>query len=279
MDHKSKLGIGSVQFGTHYGISNIQGQTSRMEVSKIIRLALKEGINLLDTAGAYGDAEIVLGQNNPGAFKVVSKFLTPKAPETIGDHLNRSLTRLQIKELYGFIAHRPLDVYANPLLWEELKELKNTGFIEKIGFSLNEPAELTSLLNLGIMPDLIQVPFNYFDRRFTTHLIEIKKSGCEVHARSSFLQGIFFADVKSLPPYFDEIKPNIKSLQESITSLSGSLLRFVIEKPFIDKVIMGVENCNQLLLNLKSIENSAELPELKVSISEKILVPSNWPKC
>ena len=78
--------------------------------------------------------------------------------------------------------------------------------------------------------------------------------------------------------YFNEVKPLIKSLQESIDFLSGSLLKFVIEQTFIDKVIIGVENCNQLLTNLETIGQSSILPKLVSHIPERILVPSQWPQ-
>lgn len=278
MEFKSRLSIGTVQFGVHYGISNKNGQTTPEEVTKILNLALDQGIYSLDTATVYGNAEKVLGENNLEGFRIVSKFMPPSKEETIINQLYKSLEKLQVTTLYGFLAHRPLNVYENPWQWEELKELKSSGLIEKIGFSLNEPSELDTLLNKGFSPDLIQVPFNYFDHRFAKHLIDIKEKGCEVHVRSALLQGLFFADMNILSSFFDEVKPLIRSLQESITFLSGSLLRFVIEQPFIDKVVIGVENCSQLVMNLETIEKSSKLPELTKTISENILIPSKWPQ-
>ena len=70
----SKLGIGTVQFGMQYGISNSQGQTSTNEVSKIINFCLENKIDTIDTAYAYGDSEIVLGKNRIEEFKIITKF-------------------------------------------------------------------------------------------------------------------------------------------------------------------------------------------------------------
>ena len=58
-----KLGLGTVQFGTDYGISNKLGQTSADEVRKILEFAAGHGIRYLDTAPAYGTSEAVLGEN------------------------------------------------------------------------------------------------------------------------------------------------------------------------------------------------------------------------
>jgi len=278
MEFKSRLSIGTVQFGVHYGISNKNGQTTPEEVTKILKVALDHGIYSLDTATAYGNAEKVLGENNLEIFRIVSKFMPPIKGETINNQLYKSLEKLHVNTLYGFLAHRPLNVFENPWQWAELKELKRSGLVEKIGFSLNDPSELDILLNKGFSPDLIQVPFNYLDRRFAKHLTDIKQKGCEVHVRSALLQGLFFADMNILSSYFDEVKPLIRSLQESINFLPGSLLHFVLEKPFIDKVVIGVENCSQLMMNLETIEKSSKLPELTKTISENILIPSRWPK-
>ena len=56
-----RLGIGSVQFGQAYGISNTVGQVPRAEVKLILELAGRAGVALLDTAANYGEAEAVLG--------------------------------------------------------------------------------------------------------------------------------------------------------------------------------------------------------------------------
>jgi len=273
----SKIGIGSAQFGISYGISNFKGKTTSEEVRKILDLAEKSGIYTLDTAAAYGDAEDVLGRYNLSKFMVVSKFMPPENGQKIRNQLLSCLTKLKTTSIYGFLAHRPLNLNDNPWQWDELKELRSEGLIRKIGFSLNEPSELDALLSKGINPDLIQAPFNYFDRRFVRQLIQLKEKGCEIHTRSTFLQGLFFADMKKISTHFDEVKPIINALQESVAFLSGSLLRFVIEQPFIDKVIIGVENSNQLLVNLETVEQSSELPELTKHIPRKILIPSKWP--
>ena len=278
MNLKSKIGLGTVQFGLDYGISNKDGKTSSEEVSRILHYAAKEGLDTIDTASAYGDAEKVLGDNCIDGFRIISKFMPPQQEETISSQLTRSLSRLKQQNLYGYLAHRPLDILQNPFHWKELEEIRKKGLVKKIGFSLNEPSELTELLKAGFTPDLIQIPFNYFDRRFQEQIISLKAQGCEIHSRSTFLQGLFFVNSNTLHSFFDEVKPIIKNLQTKIENLSGSLLSFVIEQPFIDKVILGVENSAQLKINLNMLGNDQKLPQLEQKISDNILMPSGWPK-
>jgi aryl-alcohol dehydrogenase-like predicted oxidoreductase len=272
-----KLGIGTVQFGLPYGISNLNGQTPPEEVSKILDIARNNKINFIDTASAYGNAEMVLGQYNAREFNIISKYM-PALGEKISTQLYKSLNHLNVKYLYGYLAHRPSDILTNPEEWKELLQLKEEGLVKKIGFSLNEISELEKLLEKGFTPDLIQIPFNYFDNRFEKYAIFLKSIGCEIHARSVFLQGLFFVPTDTLSNYFNDIKPFIKSLQDSTKYLSGSLLKYVLEKQFIDKVIIGVDNAQYLTYNLDTLHLAEDLPSFEHNLSDKFLNPSSWPK-
>lgn len=278
MAHSEKLGLGTVQFGLNYGISNTGGQTPQEEVSRILAVALQNNITTLDTASAYGNAEAVLGQAGVSGFNVVSKFMTPAEGETISLQLEASLNYLGADSLYGYLAHRPEELLVQPQLWEELQSFKAKGLVKKVGFSLNRPQELEALLDKGMQPDLIQVPFNYLDNRFENLMMQLHDNGCEVHTRSAFLQGLFFRNAATLPTFFDAVKPLLAELQQSNASLSGRLLNYVLEKPFIDRVIIGVENAKQLQQNINEIQSAPSLPVYTVVVPENIIIPATWPK-
>lgn len=279
MKWQNKIGLGSVQFGLPYGISNQNGQTPIEEVSKIFDLAYANGIRIIDTASGYGTSESVIGKLDNNRFSIVSKFGPSSSVEDVRQQLKNSLSALNAKSLYGYLAHRPLDLLKNPIVWQELQKLKAEKKISKIGFSLNSTDEYQKLKSAGMKPDLVQVPFNYFDTRFREVLTELKTNGCEVHTRSTFLQGLFFTDTKKLSPFFDELKPNLQYLHKTYNNkLEGALLSYVLKQDFIDVVIMGVENAAQLEVNLKSIAVAPELEPLAVSFPEKLVMPMHWPK-
>lgn len=273
----NKLGIGTVQFGMHYGVSNSAGKTPAEEVKQILQVAVENNIRFLDTASAYGDAEKVLGENDLALFNIVSKFISPSLGKSIEEQFSQTLERLHVNNIYGYLAHRPAEILNDPSQWITMKQLQNKGLIKKIGFSLNSPDELEALLEKNYIPDLIQVPYNYLDNRFEPLLISLKKQGCEIHSRSAFLQGLFFMKASSLPDFFNSAKPIIEQLQQ-IENLPGALLRFVASKSFIDRVIVGVENCKQLLQNIADIAASNNLPINFSQIPDHILMPANWPK-
>lgn len=274
--YTKKIGLGSVQFGMPYGISNTYGKTSITEVEKILDVAYDKGIRIIDTARSYGTSEEIIGGLNKGRFNVISKFLPSSEAGDLKSQCEQSLRFLKIDALYGFLAHRP--GLLNEYEWGELNTLKKENKVKKIGYSLNKPEEYKTLKNSGFYPDIVQVPFNFFDTRFKELLIHLKEEGCEIHTRSTFLQGLFFIKPEDLAPYFNIFKSQINSLQLTYgVNLQTALLDFVLRQDFIDKVIIGVENVEQLV---KNVDNTLKIDQLENSpnFPDSLLMPVNWPK-
>lgn len=279
MKRVSKIGLGSVQFGLAYGISNTKGQTSDLDVSEILSLAHNYGISTIDTAASYGSSEKVIGRHNQNRFEIVSKFMPSNNGVPIINQFQNSLDSLQVTSLYGYLAHRPLDLISNKKDWEDIQILKSSGRIKKIGFSLNQPEEYYQLLDAGIVPDIIQVPFNYFDTRFQDVLIKLKSEGCEIHSRSTFLQGLFFINIDNLDSFFSPLFSELRYLQSTFgKGLSSALLKYVVNQPFIDKVILGVENVAQLEENLAGLESVLLIRPLDKKFENALVMPMHWPK-
>ncbi|WP_022671234.1 aldo/keto reductase [Hippea alviniae] len=276
----SKIGIGTAQFGMDYGINNRSGKVSEGEVYKILTYALEVGIDLLDTASSYGKAEVVLGSfDDIDRFKIISKFLDNEEPEL---SLKKSLKRLNVKNIYALLAHRFESIKDNSVL-DKLKDLKRKGLVKKIGASLYYPYELEYILKNSIDIDLIQVPYNVFDRRFEKYFPVLKEKGIEIHTRSAFLQGLFFIKSENLHSWFDSVKDKIKLIQEYAdkkgVELSKLLLVWVLRNDFVDKVIIGVDSYEQFLSNIDLNDEVFELVDFLDDFSvndEKIIVPSLW---
>lgn len=280
---KSKIAIGTVQFGMDYGISNATGQTPKNEVSKILNLARINGIYTLDTAQGYGKSEVVLGDLGVHDFQVISK-LSPVELEkaTAEDLLTRSLKSTGLNKLYGMLFHNAESAMQNPSTVHDLQVLKAKDVLLKWGYSVYIPQELEQLLDKYEPPDLIQVPYNHLDKRFEPILKELHQKGVEVHTRSTFLQGLFFMNPMGLSEFFNPVKGYLKALQDNFDnsqSLAAALLNWVIDKSFIDKVVIGVNTKVQLETNIKGIEspNLIKLPEWTGCIPNENLMPNLWP--
>ena len=274
----SKLVLGTVQFGLQYGV-NSAGRPSQKAVKGILEEAAKGGITTLDTSSAYGNSEDVLGESisNPGQFKIVSKY--PQGEIPVKEVFEGSLKRLKIDKLYGYLLHH-FEVYEeNPNIWDDFIKLKESGKVEKIGFSLYWPEELEFILKNGSPFDLIQVPFNIFDKKFLPYMQELHEKGVEIHVRSTFLQGLFFKDRNALPEKLQPMKKYLLQLDEfskkSSLSISEIALNYNLQNPYIDGVLIGVDNVEQLQMNLNSVKDTPINIEIEVK-EQELLNPSNW---
>lgn len=273
-----KLVLGTVQFGLQYGV-NSAGRPSEEAVRDILTEASKGGITTLDTSSAYGNSEVILGECvTPGEnFKIVSKY--PKSETPVQEMFNGSLDRLKVDKLYGYLLHH-FEVYkSNPNVWREFVALKETGKVQKIGFSLYTPEELQFILDKRSPFDLIQVPFNIFDKRFLPLMKELHEKGVEIHVRSTFLQGLFFKDRESLPEKLKPMKKYLLQLDDyskaTGLSISEIALNYNLQNPYIDGVLIGVDNVSQLQTNLSSVKKTPIDIEIKVE-EQELLNPVNW---
>ena len=274
----NKIVLGTVQFGLQYGVNSV-GRPSEEAVKGILAEAAKGGITTLDTSSAYGNSEEILGEciTPEEHFKIVSK--SPKGTTPVGGMFNSSLKRLKVDKLYGYLLHH-FEVYKNnPKAWDEFVALKESGKVQKIGFSLYTPEELQFILDHKSPFDLIQVPFNIFDKKFLPYMKELHEKGVEIHVRSTFLQGLFFKDREALP---EKLKPMMKYLlqldeysKKSGLSISEIAMNYNLQNPYIDGVLIGVDNVEQLKTNLTSVKDTPIDIEIEVK-EQELLNPVNW---
>ncbi|KGO83047.1 hypothetical protein Q762_04700 [Flavobacterium cauense R2A-7] len=281
-----KITLGTVQFGINYGISNTHGVPSDEALQTIFSVAAEAGINQLDTALAYGNAEERLGLFASDRFQIITKFPAVASQNELENTLEQSLIRLKTTSVYGYLAHNADILIENPQLWETLQKAKAEGKIEKIGFSLYHPEQLEKLLALNIVPDLVQLPYSILDRKFENKLAELKLLGTEIHVRSVFLQGLYFMNPKQLPEKLKPLTAALTELQtictENKVGVGDVALNYVISNPNIDKVVMGVETAAQLKQNIQMVSNweanSGLFSKIEaIEINDKSLLnPVNW---
>lgn len=271
-----KIVLGTVQFGLQYGV-NSEGRPTEEGVKEILRQARLGGIDTLDTSGAYGNSEEILGRCGVRDFRVVSKYPMGKVP--VEEMFRRSLELLKLDSLYGYLLHH-FQVYRdNPAVWDRFMALKESGKDNKIGFSLYEPSELELLLERDVHFDILQIPFNVLDRKFEPYLKELHAKGVEIHVRSTFLQGLFFMDRERLPEKLKPLKKYLLELDayacENGLSMAQLALNANLQNPFIDGVLIGVDNPAQLRANLEAVSDVKV--EVRPDVKEKeLLNPVNW---
>ena len=281
-----RLALGTVQFGLDYGINNAVGQVPPAEIQKILAFCREAGIDILDTAYAYGQSEERLGAAGVEDFRVVSKL--PKECANLSDArriLDQSLGRLGINTLYGLLYH-DFDTYGTGRLsWADMLVLQEEYGIRRVGFSFYYPEQWKQLSAQDVVPQIVQLPYNVFDRRFEDLLASAAQSGTEVHIRSTFLQGLFFRDPRQLPAHFAAVKEPLELLHRvtngSTAKLATTCLRFVLANPHVDRAVIGTDSLAQLQANVRGLTEEVE-DEVQQAIADlrvddpSIIDPSQW---
>ena len=289
----SKLGLGTVQFGTDYGLNSLDGQVRPQEVKKILNYARSKQIALLDTAPAYGYSEEIIGGINNSEFQVVTKTrhfdtlkITNDEVSLLNQDFNNSLKKLNQIKIYGLLIHNADDLLkpGGEKILDLLQKFKQTNKLMKVGVSVYDHIKLHSILdNFDI--DMVQLPFNIIDRRMLDSgmLTSLYKKGIEVHARSVFLQGLLLMSGKLMPSKFNRWSNLWKLWHEwlhdnQISPVEASV-RYAISFSEIAKVLVGVDSVNQLKEIYKASSGTLpKIPDELQTTDADLLNPSNWGK-
>jgi len=285
-----KLCLGTAQFGLDYGINNKNGQIKKKEVFDILNYAHNNGVDVLDTASAYGNSESILGEaigSTGKNFKIITKY---PANTEIGpfQFIYASLELLKTERVHGYLFHSYSVFQQQPDYINDFLKIKDMGKTEKIGFSLYYPSEAEYILKKNIPCDIVQIPYNIFDQRFLYLLPELADRGIEIYVRSVFLQGLFFIEPEKLDSYFISIKTMLQNLHNQAKSYSIDIaalcLGFVRSNQYITSIVIGIDSLSNLKEN---INNYNLLEKLNVPYGsfnkyavndENIILPFNWKK-
>ena len=306
----SKLVIGTAQFGMNYGISNTTGRPDISASCRLIRTGILNGVTSIDTARAYGDSELVigkaLGEGWEGRAEIVTK-LSPMddCPRNAEQNvikafaeasLFKSRTALSGQDISTLLLHRADHLHAwNGVIRDVLLEWKAEGVIEKVGVSVQSPAELAiALMDTEI--EHIQMPFNILDGRWDGFFEEISRERKErnliVHVRSVLLQGLLVSrdpdhwrkanvqEPQRVWNWLDEMTQNFKR-----SSMSDLCIAYATAHEWVDGVVIGMETLDQLSENLHKFANlplvreeTNLVRETRPALTDATLDPSQWAK-
>ncbi|HEX3934341.1 MAG TPA: aldo/keto reductase [Puia sp.] len=301
----SKLTLGTVALGLDYGISNDKAKPGRKDSFDILSRALDLGINTLDTASSYGNAEQLIGDllqdrllphqriNIVTKFKISAANVSNKERlrKEVYDSLRSSLGYLRLQRVPFCLFHMdrnlPMDEVLK-VLPSILSDLKHDGLIDIGGVSADHPGEVGSFLEYPVV-EAIQVPMNIFDLRLIKSgmLERMHASDKIVFVRSVFLQGLFF-----MPP--DGLKGNLagaaayirilqKLAKEANMSIAQLAFSYIRDLSGISSIVFGAVNAQQVEQNIELLQGNAVNAEVGESIRslfdnvpEHIITPGLW---
>jgi aryl-alcohol dehydrogenase-like predicted oxidoreductase len=135
--------------------------------------------------------------------------------------------------------------------------------------------------------DVIQFPFNVLDNRGQRGALmqRAKERLKELHARSVYLQGLFFQSPDEVPPKLLPLVPFLRLIRdlahEFAISTHALALNYVLHNPLLDGVLFGVETLGQLKENLDAImtvfpeDVTRRIEEIRVEEID-LLNPVHW---
>lgn len=289
---RSKLILGTVQFGLHYGINNTIGKLREDQVFELLETAYELGIRTLDTAETYGNAHNIISNfhnQHEIKYKIITKYSSSNIeyPADLTSRIKAHCLNFNVDYLEGYMFHSFKDFKSNICRDSKvLDKIKDSGLVNKLGVSVYSNAEIEELLNYKNI-DLIQLPFNLFDNAHQRKetLEKARNKNIEIHTRSAFLQGLFFKDVSTLNDELLTFKPPLEDLsllsKNSNIAMVDLAINYPLSKSYINKVLIGVDSVQQLKINIKATENKFDksiyekIDCIQIKNSE-LLNPSNW---
>jgi aryl-alcohol dehydrogenase-like predicted oxidoreductase len=283
---KNKIVIGTAQFGMHYGIANKKGKVHSNEVASILDFAFKNNISALDTAKIYGNSERVIGDYLKTRPKCSWDVITKFNHINVANQLQDSTEKLNSQPTM-ILAHS-VNLFLDPVFQLELQEAKDKKMVRSIGVSLYNEIEINQVLEAKLKPEVVQLPMNILDTRLYRNkaLNNLIEKGVEIHVRSAFLQGLFYLSTSDLQKRFGDVVPQLEILKSIAAKVDLTLaelsLLWLVNLKEVSKVIIGVDNINQLKRHLRALKKKIDSAIFNEALcvqyeNEKILNPSLWP--
>ena len=252
LNNIKKIVLGTAQFGMEYGIANQNGQVHFSDISTILDLAWENGINILDTAKAYGESEESIGkylkQHPKRSWNIITKLSDNK--KKVIDQIQDSVEKLNT--LPTIVMAHSAALFMDDKFQNELSNAKEKKIILKVGVSLYNESDINQVIKSTTKPEVIQLPLNILDTQLYKSgvLTKLSNNGIEIHARSAFLQGLFYLPDSEIKNRFSEAVPFIDKLKfiakSNDISLSELSLLWLVSLKEVSKVVIGVDNADQL---------------------------------
>jgi len=303
-----KLVLGGAQIGLNYGINNAIGKPEFKVAEDIVKKAICNGIEYIDTANAYGDSEGTLGKILTKGWESRVNTITKLSPlqhcDEKTDDLSlkayvrasvyESCVNLGVKTLSVLMLHRASHLSLwNGVVWQTLLELQKQGVINNLGASVQSIEELELALKYEEVT-FIQMPYNILDHRWEKMIEKIqavkKERNLTIHVRSSLLQGLLLSDDYSLWEKANVSNPNVVTQylnnmikETKCDSILELCLTYVRSLNWIDGVVVGMETVSQLKDNLNlfsrevfPLDTLKLIDKHKPILLETTLNPSHW---
>ena len=287
-----KIVLGTAQFSGNYGVTRKNSFLTKNEAHKILKTLLTKKLRHLDTSIDYENSLKKINSFNFNNWQITTKMDPKKLDFSSEQNLYLSVENQiklikqnsSIKTIKNLLIRNSDMILTTKgkILYKVLKKIKKNKLIINFGYSIYSFKNLEKII-INFKPDLIQCPYNVFDRRIENIKIKniLKKKKIKVQARSIFLQGVLLKKIDQLPKFFHKWKKLFLNFENSIkinrlTALS-LCFNFVNNNKDIDEILIGVQNNKELkeILNIELKRKILMSKEL-LNPSLKLIDPTKW---
>lgn len=296
----SVLSLGTVQLGMNYGINNPDGKPDQATANAILDCAIENGINVLDTAGAYGDSECIIGNWLKTVPSEKRPFIVTKATnlqhgsyrvvkEDLQNRVAASKQRLGVDQLDMLMLHKFDDYLCDKdHVRQAMEELKADGDIRFTGASAYSNHDYGEIAETGF--DATQIPINLFDWTQIENggIKKLEESGMMVFVRSVYLQGLIFKDPDALDTKMEFARDTLVKFRQLCSkyrlSPAALALSYAFSLPGVTSLVLGSEKVSQVQENVALMDQIVQLTpeqlaEIRTSFMDtpfRVLNPSLW---
>ncbi|WP_404790649.1 aldo/keto reductase [Altericista sp. CCNU0014] len=278
--------VSTIGMGT-WNIGNQWGEIEESTALETVRSAFDRGVNLFDTAEAYGIPQGLSEERLGKALKgirdrvhIVTKIGSwgrrtgeglPKNTDTVRLCLQASLFRLQTDWADAVLCHEG-DIEDPDIYLEAFEQLKAQGYLRAYGISTND-FEVLKRFNANNTCRIVECDYSLLNRKAEKQMLPYcMENGIAVLVRGPLGQGLLsgkygadtvFTDTIRAKWHKNEAKQSkFKRDIEAVTALQGSLmpgeemaataLRYVISHPALPVAIPGAKSPQQAAMNARA---------------------------
>jgi len=295
----SEISLGTVELGLDYGvpIHEEHRRPPEDQAASLLNRALDLGVNLIDTARAYGSSEEVIGralQTRRQEYVLVTKVGAPPpdaTASTVRDHVTNSvadsLRALRTDYVDVLMIHSATaEVIRRGDMIAAMLDAKQAGHTRFVGASTyGEEAPLLALEDGRY--DCLQVAYSLVDRLMEERVFPLaQERDVGIVARSVLLRGVLTHRHRFLPPQLAELRAAIEKLDglAGAASLPELAYRYVLAHPAVSTALVGTARLGELEQALAYAQFPPLSPDLIACIRQIVvydrdqLNPSTWPE-
>ncbi|MFW5889558.1 MAG: aldo/keto reductase [Bacillota bacterium] len=214
----SDLKVSAVGLGTWAYGNDTFGSIEEKQAVNALKAAVESGINLIDTAPAYGDgqSEIIVGKaiegirdkvviaTKCGVYRDGEDYVRDLSPSRIRKDIELSLSRLNIEQIDLYQIHWPDPKTPLEKSVEELIKLKKEGKFKYLGVSNFGRDLLTQITNMTDVISL-QPQYSLLERKLENEVLPfIIKKGLGILSYGTLGGGILSGKYTEIPDFDDE---------------------------------------------------------------------------